>query len=110
MLIRTCWQTGYGGVVHCWVSLPHVPWLVDGQKYLEPDDVKPPQDDTELRRYRSRGPTLRSLVRLALRCDNAEQLGLELRKRYDRSLQRRGIEPRRDRQAEAELERLLGRD
>jgi hypothetical protein len=105
MLIRTCWQTGYGGVVHCWVSLPHVPALIDGQKYLEPHDVKPPQDDTERRRYRSRGPTLRSLVRLALKCDSAEEMGQRLKKRFDRSLRRRGIEPGRDRRGEAAIRR-----
>jgi hypothetical protein len=53
---------------------------------------------------------LRSLVRLARRCDDAEQLGQEIRKRYDRSLQRRGITPpgRNTAAAEAELvQRLL---
>ncbi len=60
-----------GGVAHIWVSLPYVAELVDGVKYLEPDDVKPSADDTELRRHRARGPTLRSLVKLGLKCDSA---------------------------------------
>jgi hypothetical protein len=116
MLIRTPMQTGYGSIIHCWVSLPHVPGLVDNVKYWEPDDVKPPQDDTELRRYRARGPTLRSLVKLALRCQSAEEMGLKLKHRFDRSLRRRGIDPSRERQRQAEaaladqLDRLLAQD
>ena len=90
-------QTGYGGVIHCWVSLPHVPALVDGTKYMEPDDVKPSEDDTEKRRHRARGPTLRSLVKLALACESAEEMGKKLKRRFDRSLQRQGIEPGRSR-------------
>ena len=52
-----------------------------------PGDVKSPMGDTERRRYRHRGPTLRSLVRLAQRCDSASQLGEEIRRRYDRQRQ-----------------------
>ena len=41
-----------------------------------PGDVKSPEGDTELRRHRApRGPTLRSLVRLAFKCESAEELG-----------------------------------
>jgi hypothetical protein len=102
-------QTGYAGVMHIAVSVPRIPFLIDGVKYLEPTDVKPSNDATEQRRYRARGPSLRSLVKLALKCESAEQMGRQLKKRFDRSLRRRGIEPRRDRLADAELERLLGK-
>jgi hypothetical protein len=37
-------------------------------------------------------------------------MGKKLKRRFDRSLRRRGIEPGRARQAEAELDRLLGQD
>jgi hypothetical protein len=36
----------------------------------------------ELRR--ARAPSVRFLVKLAMRCDNAEQLGKRLRRRYQR--------------------------
>src|SRR5260370_42030742 len=65
--------TGYGGIRHIAVSLPYVPALLDGKKYMEPQDV-PRLQGTELYRARApRGLTLRSLVRLALKCDSAEQ-------------------------------------
>jgi hypothetical protein len=103
--------TGYATIRHIAVSLPYAAQLIDGVKYMLPRDVKQPEGDTERRRQRApRGPTLRSLVRLARRCDDAEQLGQEIRKRYDRSLQRRGITPpgRNTAAAEAELvQRLL---
>jgi hypothetical protein len=41
--------------------------------YLDPADVKPPEDDTERRRLRARGPTLRSLARLAIARKNARE-------------------------------------
>jgi hypothetical protein len=57
----------------------HASQLIDHVKYLEPQDVKPPEDDTELRRARApRGPSLRSFVKLALKCDGAEELGKRL--------------------------------
>ena len=56
-----------------------------------------------------RAPSLRALVKLALKCDSAEQMGKQLKRRFDQSLRRRGIDPGRDRRAEAEaqLDRLL---
>jgi hypothetical protein len=103
-------MSGPSAVAHIEVSVPLVPQLLDqGKYYLEP---KPPADDTERRRRAARGPTLRSLVKLAQRCTDAEQLGQEIRKRYDRSLQRRrGITPPGRRPTAddmAELERLIG--
>jgi hypothetical protein len=110
MVIRACSQTGGGGIIHSWVSLPHVPALVDNLKYWEPHAVTKSDDATELRRYRARGPTLRSLVKLALKCESAEEMGKQLKRRFDRSLVRRGIDPNRGRSAKAEreLDRLLG--
>jgi hypothetical protein len=90
MVIRVPELTGYGGVRRVAVSLPYAAQLIDGVKYMLPGDVKPPEGDTELRRQRApRGPTLRSLVRLALKCESAEELGRRLKRRYDRQQQRR---------------------
>jgi hypothetical protein len=49
-----------------------------------------------------RGPSLRTLVRWALKCDSAEQLGKRIRQRYDR--QHRGPG------AEDEVDRIPGKD
>ncbi len=68
--------TGPSGVVRVEVSVP----------YVAAHDA----DDTEKRRYRAREPTLRSLVRLELASDSAEQMGKQLKRRFDRSYQRRG--------------------
>jgi hypothetical protein len=68
-----------------------VEMLVDGSKYRLPGAEAPQLSGTELRRHRARGPTLRSLVRLALQCDSAEQMGKQLKRRYDRNLRRRGM-------------------
>ena len=70
-----------------------VPQLLDGTKYMMPDDLKLPEGDTERRRQRSRGPTLRSLVKLALKCESAEEMGKKLKRRFDRSYQRQGNSP-----------------
>jgi hypothetical protein len=52
------------------------------------------------------------LVKLALKCDSAEQMGEQLKKRFEARQRYRGIDPGkgRERRAEAELERLLGQD
>jgi hypothetical protein len=97
------------GVRHVAVSVPFVEALVDGRKYRLPGDVPPALEGTDAYRARApRGPTLRSLVKLALRCQSAEEMGKQLKRRFDQSLRRRGIDSGRGRQAEAELERLLG--
>ena len=113
------------GVRYVAVSLPFVEALMDGKKYRMPADVKPPQEVSapppdvvrtgahkrgfEQTRRAPRAPTLRSMVKLALKCDSAEQMGKQLKRRFDQSLRRRGIDPGRDRRAEAEaqLDRLL---
>ena len=76
--------TGYATLRHIEVSLAHVPASVDGVKYMEPRDV-PRLEGTELRR--ARAPSLRYLVKLALKCESAEELGKRLRRRYQRQQQ-----------------------
>jgi hypothetical protein len=51
---------------------------------------------------------MRTLVKWAQKCDNVEQLGQRLKRRYDRQLQRRGLAPPGNARAEAELDRILG--
>jgi len=66
--------TGYASIRHIEVSLPYAAQLIDGVKYMLPQDVKLPEGDTERRRQRApRAPSLRTLVRLAIKCDSAEQ-------------------------------------
>ena len=84
MFVRVPMQTGYGAVVQVEVSLPFVEFLVadsDGKYYMKPMHI---EDATE----RRRGPTLRSLVKLALACDSAEQMGEKLRERFERNAAR----------------------
>jgi len=51
---------------------------------------------------------MRTLVRWAQKCDSAEQLGERIKRRYDRSLRRRGLAPAGNARAEAELDRIIG--
>jgi hypothetical protein len=102
MLTRVPMQTGYGAVIFIEVSLPFIEALVadgdlGGKYYMKPKEI---EDATERRRYRHRGPTLRSLVRLALACDSAEEMGERLRQRFERKAARSAP-------SEAELDRLL---
>ena len=100
--------TGYASIRHVAVSLPYVAALF-GEKYMLPQDVKPPEGGTERRRQRApRAPSMRTLVRWAQKCDSAEQLGQQLKRRYDRQLQRRGLAPPGNASAEAELAEMLG--
>ena len=39
--------TGYASIRHIAVSLPYASQLIDHVKYMEPQDVKPPEGDTE---------------------------------------------------------------
>ena len=86
---------GYASIRHVAVSLPYASQLIDHVKYMEPQDVKPPEGDTERRRQRApRAPSMRFLVKLALKCESAEELGNRLRRRYQRQRQRQGpIQP-----------------
>jgi hypothetical protein len=89
MLIQVPMLSGPAGVMLVEVSVPYVAALItdDGKYYMEPKRL----EGTELRRYRHRGPTLRSLVKLALACDSAEEMGKKLKRRFDRSYQRQGL-------------------
>ena len=79
--------TGYASIRHIAVSLPYASQLIDHVKYMQPQDVKPPEGDTERRRQRApRAPSPRYLVRLAVKCQSAERLGK--RRRYQRQQQR----------------------
>jgi hypothetical protein len=72
---------------HVAVSLPLAACLVDGKKYLMPEEPPPPQTSdkrTMRKRKKPRAPSLRSLVRLAMRCESATELGNKLRQRYER--------------------------
>jgi hypothetical protein len=50
--------TGYASIRRVAVSLPYVAQLIDGVKYMLPQDVKPPEGDTERRRRAPRAPGL----------------------------------------------------
>ena len=101
---------GYASIRHVAVSLPHAAQLIDGKKYMLPGDVKPLEGGTERRRQHApRAPSMRTLVRWALKCDSAEQLGERLKRRYGRQRQRQGIAPPGNSRAEAELDRILGK-
>jgi len=92
------------------VSLPYASQLIDHVKYMEPQDVKPPEGDTERRRQRApRAPSIRSLVKLALECQSAEELGQRLKRRYQRQQQRQGLPPVGRSRAEAEVDHVLGK-
>ncbi len=66
MLVQVPMLTGYAGVTRVEVSVPYVAALIaDGGKYyMQPKHL----EGTERRRYAHRGPTLRGLVKLAMRC------------------------------------------
>ena len=64
-----------------------------------------PAKDSPAENRRGRAPSLRSLVKLALACESAEELGKKLKQRYDRRKQRAGVETGRATAAdEAELD------
>jgi hypothetical protein len=103
--------TGYASIRHVAVSLPNVAQLIDGEKYMLPQDVKPPEGGTEKRRQRA--PSMRTLVRWAQACDSAEQLGERLRRRYQRQQQRHGLArpgSRAQGEFDDKLDRLLAQD
>jgi hypothetical protein len=105
MVVMVPELTGYASIRHIAVSLPYASQLIDHVKYMEPQDVKQPEGDTERRRQRApRGPSYRSLVKLALACNSAEELGQRIRQRYQRQ---RPPGRREQRETEAALDRLL---
>ena len=102
------------------ISVPLVECLLDHQRYFLPGELPAPAGE-ELRpmsRPRitkaSRAPSLHTLVKHALKCQSAEELGHRLKRRYDRQLQRRGLarpgRGRDEREFAAELDKLLAQD
>jgi hypothetical protein len=88
MFVQMPMPSGPTGVMLVEESVPYVAALIaDGEKYyVEPKRL----EGSELRRHAARGPILRSLVRLAVASDSAEETGKKWKRRFDRSLQRRG--------------------
>jgi hypothetical protein len=83
--------------------------LVDEEKHMMEPQAGPRPQGRELRRPRA--PSLRYLVRLALRCQSAEEMGRKLKRRFDRQQRRTAAHGR---SAECEmadqLDRLLAQD
>jgi hypothetical protein len=103
------------------ISVPLIAALLDNERYFSPYALPTPAGEELRPMFRPRinqtkappraprGPSLRSLVKLALKCDSAEELGKRLRRRYQRQKQRQGIATGRATAAdEAKLDRLLG--
>ena len=66
-------------------------------------------------KQRTRAPSFTYLVRLAVKCQSAEELGQKLRRRYQRQQQRQGQtppgpQPRRRAELAERLDRLLVQD
>jgi hypothetical protein len=102
------------GVKRVRISVPLVECLVDGVRYFRPGDLPAPEGE-ELRSMSRpritkapRAPSLRTMVRMAVKCADAEELGEKLKRRYERQRQRRGMARPGDARAEAELDRILG--
>ena len=96
------------------ISVPLVECLLDHQRYFLPGELPAPAGE-ELRAMSRpritkapRAPSLRSMVKLAVRCQSAEELGQRLKRRYQRQRQRAGLAPAGNARAEAELDRFLG--
>lgn len=66
------------------ITLPLVPALVDGVRYLLEQDIPPPETRDMRKLRRSRAPSLRSMVRLAVAMDDADQMERALRRRLER--------------------------
>jgi hypothetical protein len=102
--------TGYASLRYIQVSLPLVVQLLDGEKYMLPGEAPKPES-RDWRRIRQgkvrapRAPTLKAMVRLAARCEDAAELGERLLKRYGRTETRREAA-----ELDARLDRLLAQD
>jgi hypothetical protein len=105
------------------ISVPLIEALVDGSRYFRfedrPDEpgsgfhVGKPELTRALRPRKApmrapRAPSLRTLVKMAVRCQSAEELGEKLKRRYQRAKQRAGIKTGPSAADERELERLFG--
>jgi hypothetical protein len=92
--------SGYATILRIVVSLPYAAPLIDEVKYMSEQPPPPPSRD--LRRLRQRGPTLKAMVKLAARCEDATELGERLLKRYQRKeTHREAVE------LDARIDRLL---
>ena len=109
-------QTSAGEVRRLRISVPLVPQLLDNERYFLPDALPAPAGE-ELRPMSSskitrapRAPSLKTLVKYALECDSAEELGKKLKRRFERQQQRRWLDADRSRVAAAvalsELDRI----
>ena len=93
------------GVRRVRISVPRIDCLLDNVRYFLPQDLPPPagEDLRPMVRPRitkaPRAPSLRTLVKHALKCQSAEELGQRLKRRYQRQRQRAGIAPPRRRRA-----------
>ncbi len=94
--------TGYASIRHVEVSLPFVrrSWTVRNTTWSAGAWKAPSCGG-------ARAPLLRFLARLALKCDNAEELGRRLRRRYQRQQQRQDLVRPGRAEADAEIERLI---
>jgi hypothetical protein len=82
MVVIVAELTGYASIRHIAVSLPYASQLIDHVKYMEPQDVKPHEGDTERRRQRApRAPSMRTLgpVGAGMRQRRAARRGLKRR-------------------------------
>ena len=91
------------------ISVPLVECLLDHQRYFLPGELPAPAGE-ELRALSrpritkaSRAPSLRTLVKHALKCQSAEELGQRLKQRYQRQQQRAGLAPAGRSRAEGEV-------
>src|SRR6476620_7731754 len=97
------------------ISLPLIECLLDHQRYFLPGELPAPAGE-ELRPMSRpritkapRAPSLRTLVKHALKCQSAEELGQRLKRRYQRQQQRAGLAPPDNSRAEDELADQLDR-
>ena len=103
------------GVRQVRISVPRIDCLLDNRRYFLPGDLPAPAGEgfRPMSRPRitkaPRAPSLRTMVRMAVKCADAEQLG-ERKLRYQRQLQRRGLARPGNGRDEDELDRLLGQD
>ena len=105
MFVEVVTQTGYGEIRRLQISVPLVPQLLDGVKYLEPEepamDLKSPETEAERRRQRyssRRGPTFKAMVRYAVQSAAADELAERIPRSRDEG------------ELAAELDRLLMHD
>jgi hypothetical protein len=114
------------------ISLPMIEQLIDGTRYFriehQPEApgsrfhvgkpsreklaqaLRPRINKVKAPPRAPRMPSLRTMVRYALKCQSAEELGEKLRRRYARAKQRAGIKTGPSAADEREIERLLGQD